>query len=102
MQRKRPTLEGLWTCGRVLRTSPSPTGRVDSPMDNIPVVHRLPTLSGFSPAASTRSADQVFQSQDLRVSVHSLGPISYGGVGSVLASVESLSASLDSHGGEIT
>jgi ABC-type antimicrobial peptide transport system permease subunit len=33
-------LTGLWTCGRVLRTSPSPAGRVDNPMDNC---KQLPT-----------------------------------------------------------
>lgn len=50
-------LKRLWKCGRVLRTSLSPAGRVDKAdgqaVEKLTLYHSLttafPTLSGFSP-----------------------------------------------------
>ena len=43
------TIDGLWTHGRVLRISPSPSGHVNNLMDNCKQLptHKLTTLYGL-------------------------------------------------------
>jgi hypothetical protein len=48
-------------------------------MDNIPVTHKLTTLSGFSPTVFTGSQQQNFQLKEaeyLPAGVHLVGPVS--------------------------
>lgn len=60
-------MSDLCTCGRVLRTGASPTGRVDKPWKTLPaslrVSHRLPTLSHLAPTGYTGSIGNVIGNQ---------------------------------------
>ena len=66
----------LWTSPA---DRPEPCGTCGQVVDNLPVDHDLPTLSGLSPTGSTGPHQQFFQQQqekNLRGSVHLLGQVS--------------------------